>query len=80
MPKHNNRQFALSVEPDHVSRSNGCIIDDDTCRLNPCLGGLGHYIVKGGCCDLCNPRDIVEKSDQSDAQGVFALCSGHGER
>jgi hypothetical protein len=40
---------------------------------------LGSDIVKGGCRHLCDRRDIVKKSDQSDAQGIFAffqnMCS-----
>jgi hypothetical protein len=29
---------------------------------------LGRYVVKGGCRHLCDRRDIIKKSDQSDTQ------------
>ena len=38
--------------------------------------GLGCYIVKGSRRDLCDRRDIVEKSKQSDTQKTFAPFSG----
>jgi hypothetical protein len=41
------------------------------------FGSLDYYTVKGNCRYLCDGRNIVEKSDQSDAQKVFALFSDH---
>src|SRR5262245_2064457 len=67
----NDRQFALSSEAKHIAWSDCCVIDNDTRRLDPGFGSLGHYIVKGGCRHLCDRRDIVEKRDQSDAQGFL---------
>src|SRR5262249_22148697 len=58
-----DRQFAMRSEASHVARSDCCVIDHDTRRLDPCFGSLGHYIVKGRGCHFCERRDLVEKSE-----------------
>jgi hypothetical protein len=37
---------------------------------------VGYHIVKGGGCHLCDRGNIIEKSDQSDAQVVLASFLG----
>ncbi|MGY3467135.1 hypothetical protein ACVW0I_004006 [Bradyrhizobium sp. LM6.11] len=61
-----DRQFAFRGKADHVVRRDGCVIDDHASRLCSRLGRLARYIVERGCCHLCNRRDIVEKTNQSD--------------
>jgi hypothetical protein len=75
-----DRQFSLGSKPKDIARSDCCVVDDDTRRLDPGFGSLGDYIVKRGCRHLCDRRDIVEKTDQSDAQRVFALFLSGGGR
>lgn len=53
-------------------------VDDDTRRLDTRFGSLGYYFIKGSCCHFCDGRDIVEKTDQSDAK-VSALFSDSEE-
>jgi hypothetical protein len=70
-----NRQFALGGKSKHIAGSDRRVINDDTCRLYPRLGSLGYYIVKRSCRHLCDGRDIVKKSDQSNAQRIYSLAS-----
>ena len=69
-----DRQFAPGREPDDVLGSDRYVIDDDTSRLGAGFGRLSHDVVEGRGGNLCKARDLVEKSDQPDAQGVLALC------
>ena len=67
--------IALSNKPNDVARSDRGIIEHDGSRLGPRFCGQTRDIVKGSCRHLCDRRDIVEKSKESDAQRVFALSS-----
>ena len=74
-----DRQFALGGEADHIARRDGGIVDDDAGGLRPRLGGLAGDIVKRGCRDLGDRRDVVEQGDQSDAHGYSLLKSPWSE-
>jgi hypothetical protein len=58
-----DRQFALGSEPEHITRGNRRVIDDDTRCLDPRFGGLGRHIVKRSRCHLCQRCDIIKESD-----------------
>ena len=44
-----DRQIALGGKPYDVTWCDRCVIEDDSRRLDPRLGGLARYIIQGSC-------------------------------